>query len=79
MRIIRKRELKQKIGYSDMHISRLEAAGRFPRRIQLGPNSVGWLDSEISDWIQQKVAERDATPKKRTAKRAAAREAPAEA
>ncbi len=58
MRIIRKAELKNKVGYSDMHILRIEKAGNFPRRIQLGPNSVGWIEAEIDDWIEQRVARR---------------------
>lgn len=60
MKVLRKKEVVEKVGYSGMHISRLEAAGRFPKRIKLGPNSVGWLESEVNEWIEQKVAERDA-------------------
>jgi hypothetical protein len=32
----------------------------FPRRIKLGPNSVGWLAEEIDEWIEDRVAARDA-------------------
>ncbi len=60
MRVIRLPEVQSRVGYSPMHIWRLEKAGRFPRRIKLGPNSVGWLASEIDDWIAARVAERDA-------------------
>ena len=59
MRIITKKELAEKVGYSAMHISRLEKAGVFPRRIQLGANRVGWIEEEIDDWIRAKIAERD--------------------
>jgi prophage regulatory protein len=61
MRIIRKRELKRKIGYSDMHILRLEKAGNFPKRVQLGPNSVGWIEAEIDAWIEQRAVAREAS------------------
>jgi prophage regulatory protein len=57
-KIIRKKELIKTIGLSDPSIYRLEKAGRFPRRLQLGGNSVGWLQSEIQAWIEQKAAER---------------------
>ena len=60
MRIIRKKSLVDKVGYSAMHISRLEKIGRFPKRIRLGPNAVGWVETEVDDWIKAKVAERDA-------------------
>lgn len=43
-----------------MHLWRLEKAGRFPRRMKLGPNSVGWLESEIDEWIASRLTERDA-------------------
>lgn len=57
--IIRFPELLDRVPFSKMHIGRLERAGQFPRRIQLGPNSVGWIESEISDWITARIAERD--------------------
>jgi prophage regulatory protein len=61
VRIIRKAELLAKVGYSAMHIYRLEKAGGFPKRVQLGPNSVGWVEAEIEAWIEQRMADRGAT------------------
>ncbi len=29
--------------------------GLFPQPISLGPRSVGWLDSEIDEWITDRV------------------------
>ena len=60
LRIIRRRELKEKVGYSAAHIDRLEKAGNFPRRVVLGPGAVGWLESDVNSWIRARVAERDA-------------------
>ena len=60
LRIIRRRELKEKVGYSAAHIDRLERAGDFPKRVTLGPGAVGWLEHECDDWIRARVAERDA-------------------
>lgn len=59
-RVIRKPELFKKIGLSDVTIWRMEKAGKFPKRINLGTNSVGWLDSEIQDWFAKKAAGRTA-------------------
>jgi predicted DNA-binding transcriptional regulator AlpA len=44
-------ELKAKKGvpYTRQHLGRLEAAGLFPRRVQYGPNRVGWWESEIDE------------------------------
>ena len=60
MRILRQRQVTEKVGYSPMHLWRLEKAGRFPRRLKLGPNSVGWVAEEIEEWIAARIAERDA-------------------
>ena len=57
-RILRKPETLRIVGLSDATIWRMEAAGNFPRRLKLGGNSVGWLESEILDWIEKKAAER---------------------
>ena len=34
--------------------------GRFPNSVPLGPRAVGWLEQEVSGWIEARVAERDA-------------------
>jgi len=57
-RIIRKPELFSKIGLSDATIWRMEKTGRFPGRIKLGGNSVGWFNNEIDKWLSVKAAER---------------------
>ncbi|MCK9229244.1 MAG: AlpA family phage regulatory protein [Syntrophales bacterium] len=57
-RIIRKPELLAIIGLSDATIWRLEKAGRFPKRVKLGGNSVGWFNHEISSWLERKATER---------------------
>ena len=57
-RIIRKKELLPFIGLSDVTIWRMERAGKFPRRIRLGGNSVGWYESEIIEWMEKKRQDR---------------------
>jgi prophage regulatory protein len=59
-RVIRKPELLSRVPLSDPTIWRLERAGRFPRRLQLGGNSVGWLEEEIDAWLAERVVARDA-------------------
>lgn len=56
--IIRKPELFSKIGLSDATIYRMEKAGRFPQRIQLGGNSVGWFEDEVNQWLAKKASDR---------------------
>jgi prophage regulatory protein len=45
--------------YTRMHVDRLERAGQFPRRVKLGPNSVGWVETEIEGWVESKIAARE--------------------
>jgi len=59
MRILSKRQVKELVLYSPQHIARLEAAGQFPKRVRLGPNRVGWVESEVLDWLQQRIDRRE--------------------
>lgn len=64
MRVLRKPELEHRTGWSGMQIWREEKAGRFPKRIVLGPNSVGWIEEEVDDWIRARMAARNGTAAK---------------
>ena len=59
MRILSKKQLRELVLYCPQHIDRLEKAGKFPKRIRLGPNRVGWIESEIYDWLKKRIAKRD--------------------
>jgi len=59
MRLLSKRQLKEMVLYSPQHIARLEKAGKFPRRVQIGPNRVGWVEAEVQDWLQSKLDSRE--------------------
>jgi len=54
-RIIRKPEVLMRVGLSDPSIYRREKLGLFPKRLELGRGTVGWLESEIEAWIQEKA------------------------
>ncbi len=61
MKILRQPEVVERVGYSPMHLRRLEAAGVFPRRVKLSPGgtAVGWVEDEIEAYLEARVAERD--------------------
>ena len=61
-KIIRAPELVDLVGLSLMHISRLEAAGAFPKRFKIAPGgtAVGWASSEVQAFIAARLGERDA-------------------
>ena len=58
--ILRRSEVCRRVGLSHQSIWRKEARGTFPKRVQLGPASVGWLEAEVDGWIEARIAERDA-------------------
>lgn len=61
-RIITSHEVCEIVPYSLMHLNRLERAGKFPRRLRLGPGPtgrVGWRLSEVMQWVEERAAERD--------------------
>ena len=60
-RVIRPAEAERLSGYCDIHLRRLEAAGRFPRRFKLNPDggiygAVGWRLSDIERWLNDRAA-----------------------
>ncbi len=59
MRLLSKRQVRDLVLYSPQHIARLEAAGKFPKRVKLGQCRVGWVEQEVQDWLAAKIAERD--------------------
>jgi prophage regulatory protein len=61
-RLITRDELLTKIPFTVQHIYRLEAAGKFPRRVRVGANRVAWVESEILDWMAQRIQERGSCP-----------------
>ena len=58
MTIIRWISVQKKVALSRSQIWRLEKAGKFPRRIQLSENSVGWDSEEIEQWLDERKAAR---------------------
>ncbi len=48
--------VKQLVGMSRSSIYAAISAGTFPKSISLGLRSVAWLSSDISEWIDSKVA-----------------------
>jgi prophage regulatory protein len=57
-RIVREKERFRITPISRVQAWRLERVGKYPKRVRLGENSVGWLASELDEWISAKAAER---------------------
>ncbi len=46
------------ITVSNTTLLRWEQLGQFPRRIRMSGTRVGWLKSEVDEWIRERAAER---------------------
>ena len=54
MRILKTNEVVKTIGLSKVTIWRMKKAGTFPKRINLSDRRVGWLESEIFEWLESR-------------------------
>ena len=59
MRILRPHKAADRVGYSKSHVMRLEREGKFPQRVRLGPNAIGFIEDEVDEWVQARIDERD--------------------
>lgn len=55
-RLLRIRDLKEKVPLGRTTIWRKERVGEFPARRDLGGGVVGWLESEVDQWIASRPA-----------------------
>ncbi|MDA7855863.1 AlpA family phage regulatory protein [Pseudomonadales bacterium] len=60
-KLIRIKDVCNMTGISRSHVYFLSSAGNFPRSVSLVPNgsSKAWVESEITHWIEQRIADRD--------------------
>lgn len=54
VRILRLAEVEHTVGKKRSTIYRDIAAGKFPGPVEIGGKSVGWLSTEINDWVQSR-------------------------
>ena len=55
MRLIKLKEVIEKTSLGRSTIYEFMAKGTFPKQVPLGAKSVAWLESEVDDWIEDKV------------------------
>jgi prophage regulatory protein len=63
--ILRRHDVEQRTGlsrsklYEMINPSHRRYDASFPKQIKLGENSVGWVASELSHWLESKMHARD--------------------
>jgi len=54
---IRMTETMRRTGYSKAWIYRLMSQKRFPASVKIGSRSIAFVESEVDEWINQRIAE----------------------
>jgi len=57
VRILRLPEVQRRTGLSRSTIYVRLEQGRFPKPVSLGARAVGWIESEVDEWIRERIAE----------------------
>ena len=59
MRFIKLDEVMHCTGLGRSSIYKYMSSGEFPRSVSLGDRAVAWVESEVHDWMTEKLAMRD--------------------
>lgn len=59
MRIIRLKDVIDSTGIARSTIYKLIGEGEFPKPVPLVGRTVGWVESEVQEWIRGRIAQRD--------------------
>ncbi|EGI4262278.1 AlpA family transcriptional regulator [Escherichia coli] len=55
--LIRLSEVLKRTGYSKAWVYALMSRGQFPQSVKIGARAIAFIESEIDDWIDQRIAE----------------------
>lgn len=58
--ILRRKQVESRTGLGKSCIYQMANDGTFPRPVLLSGRAVGWVASEVDDWLADRIAERDA-------------------
>lgn len=59
MRVMRLKEVMDTTGLSRSTVYKYISDGIFPKPVTLGERCVGWVESEVYDWLLARIEERD--------------------
>ncbi|WP_199637846.1 AlpA family transcriptional regulator [Serratia sp. PAMC26656] len=54
---IRLSEVQRRTGYSKAWIYRLMSQSKFPTSVKIGTRAIAFVESEIDEWVNQRIAE----------------------
>ena len=53
--LIRLPDVMKITGFGRSQIYKLINIGEFPKQIQISPGSVAWLESELEEWMEERI------------------------
>lgn len=59
MKFMRLKEVTVKTGLARSTVYKHIANNQFPKSISLGDRAVAWLESEVEEWMFERIAKRD--------------------
>lgn len=57
--LLSRRQVREMTTLSSTQTDRLEKDEKFPKRVKLGQSRVAWVESEVMEWVQKRIDERD--------------------
>ncbi|MGV2842161.1 AlpA family transcriptional regulator [Vibrio cyclitrophicus] len=59
MRLIKLKEVMTLTSLARSTIYKYMSEGQFPKAVSLGCRSVAWVEEEVTDWVLDRIGERD--------------------
>ena len=59
-RLLRRRVVQDRSGLACSSLYKKVDAGEFLSPVRLGPRAVAWVEDEVNEWIEARIAEREA-------------------
>ncbi|AAW87593.1 DNA-binding protein [Aliivibrio fischeri ES114] len=59
MRFLRLKEVMALTALGRSSIYKFMSEGRFPQTISLGDRAVAWVESEVEEWMHERLSQRD--------------------
>lgn len=61
VRLIRRKEVQAKTGLGASSIYAMMQQGKFPKAVNISERRVAWIESEVDQWIANRIAQHKAT------------------
>jgi len=58
-RLLRRKTVEARTGLARSTLYQMMQTGHFPKPVRIGGRAVAWLESDIDEWIEARLAERE--------------------